>query len=104
MPRTAKANAGVAPSPAVTGAIPRARGRGRRNGKPHADGQPASRPNELQMLLEALQAMRVGDFSIRMPHDQIGLMGKIADTFNEIVAANERMAMQLELVGEVVGR
>ena len=30
--------------------------------------------------------------------------GKIADTFNEIVAANERMADQLEHVGQVVGR
>ena len=39
--------------------------------------------------------MRVGDFSVRMAGDQVGLMGKIADTFNEIVATNERMAGQL---------
>jgi ribosomal protein S28E/S33 len=32
------------------------------------------------------------------------LSGKIADTFNEIVAANERMANQLARVGQVVGR
>ena len=31
-------------------------------------------------------------------------MGKVADTFNEIVAANQRMAEQLERVGQVVGR
>jgi len=31
--------------------------------------------------------MRVGDFSVRLPRDQIGLAGKIADTFNEIVGA-----------------
>ena len=55
-------------------------------------------------LLEALQAMRVGDFSVRLPGDQTGLAGKIADAFNEIVAANERMAQQLEHVGQVVGR
>jgi HAMP domain-containing protein len=55
-------------------------------------------------LLHALQAMRVGDFSVRLPRDQVGLAGKIADTFNDIVAANERMAQQLEQVGEVVGR
>jgi HAMP domain-containing protein/CheY-like chemotaxis protein/signal transduction histidine kinase len=55
-------------------------------------------------LLHALMAMRSGDFSVRMPGDQIGLEGKIADTFNEIVAANERMAQQLERVGQVVGR
>jgi HAMP domain-containing protein/CheY-like chemotaxis protein/signal transduction histidine kinase len=59
---------------------------------------------ELHDLLDALQAMRVGDFSVRMPGNQVGLLGKIADTFNEIVAANERMAQQLERVGHVVGR
>jgi HAMP domain-containing protein/CheY-like chemotaxis protein/signal transduction histidine kinase len=59
---------------------------------------------ELRELLHALQAMRVGDFSVRMPGHQVGLMGKVADTFNEIVAANQRMARQLERVGQVVGR
>ena len=59
---------------------------------------------ELHDLLNALQAMRVGDFSVRMPGNRVGLLGKIADTFNEIVAANERMAQQLERVGHVVGR
>src|SRR5262245_16182396 len=59
---------------------------------------------ELHDLLNALQAMRVGDFSVRMAGNQVGLLGKIADTFNEIVAANERMAQQLEHVGQVVGR
>src|SRR3989454_6205145 len=55
-------------------------------------------------LLHALQAMRAGDFSVRMTGDHIGIEGKIADTFNEIVAANQRMAQQLEHVGQVVGR
>ena len=59
---------------------------------------------ELHDLLSALQAMRVGDFSVRMAGNQVGLLGKIADTFNEIVASNERMAQQLERVGHVVGR
>ena len=58
----------------------------------------------LTELLTALQAMRGGDFSIRLPGDNVGIEGKIADTFNEIIAANQRMAKQLERVGEVVGR
>src|SRR6202790_3279434 len=58
----------------------------------------------LTELLHALQAMRVGDFSVRMAGDRIGIMGKIADTFNEIVATNQRMAKQVERVGQVVGR
>jgi HAMP domain-containing protein/CheY-like chemotaxis protein/signal transduction histidine kinase len=59
---------------------------------------------DLNNLLSALQAMKIGDFSVRMAGNQLGIEGKIADTFNEIVAANERMAKQLEHVGHVVGR
>ena len=38
------------------------------------------------------------------PATRSASLGKIADTFNEIVAANQRMAQQLERVGQVVGR
>ncbi len=58
----------------------------------------------MQDLLHALQAMRAGDFSVRMSGHHLGIEGKVADTFNEIVAANQRMAQQLERVGQVVGR
>ena len=58
----------------------------------------------LTEILTALQAMRSGDFSARISGDRIGIEGKIADTFNEIITANQRMAKQLERVGEVVGR
>jgi HAMP domain-containing protein/CheY-like chemotaxis protein/signal transduction histidine kinase len=68
--------------------------------KPYANGK----PDPSQELLQALQAMRSGDFSVRMTGDHLGIEGKIADTFNEIVAANQRMAQQLERVGQVVGR
>src|ERR1700732_3744503 len=47
-----------------------------------------------QALLYALQAMRFGDFSIRLPGDQTGLQGKIADTFNDIVAAKVDSAIE----------
>src|SRR5262245_19269094 len=59
---------------------------------------------ELKDVLHALQAVRGGDFSVRLAGDHLGIEGKIADTFNEIVTANERMAKQLERVGQVVGR
>jgi len=67
----------------------------------HTNGTGAS---EFAEFLSALQAMRAGDFSVRMSSDHPGLAGKIADTFNEIVAANQRMSQELERVGEVVGR
>ena len=68
--------------------------------KPYTNGK----QDPSQELLHALQAMRSGDFSVRMTGDHLGIEGKIADTFNEIVAANQRMAQQLERVGQVVGR
>ena len=74
--------------------------RRRGKAKPYANGK----TDPSQQLLQALQAMRSGDFSVRMTGDHLGIEGKIADTFNEIVAANQRMAQQLERVGQVVGR
>src|SRR5262245_32822282 len=59
---------------------------------------------QLAALLESLQAVAAGDFSVRMPGSATGLIGKVADTFNVIVAANQRMAQQLDRVGELVGR
>src|SRR6187397_3209942 len=75
----------------------------KRAGKPDDD-SPGGSPLELQNLLQALRAMRAGDFSVRMTGEEDGLLGKIADTFNEIVAANQRMAEQIERVGQLVGR
>ncbi|WP_246317669.1 HAMP domain-containing protein [Hyphomicrobium methylovorum] len=55
-------------------------------------------------MLHALQAVKSGDFSVRMRGDWEGIPGKIADTFNDIIATNQRMAGQLHRVGEVVGK
>jgi HAMP domain-containing protein/CheY-like chemotaxis protein/signal transduction histidine kinase len=75
-------------------------------GERHVNGDDPTGLTEhsLTELLQALQAVRVGDFSARMAGDRVGLIGKIADTFNDIVATNQRMAQQLERVGQVVGR
>src|SRR4051812_30863172 len=70
----------------------------------HANGGTDASALDPSELLHALQVMRVGDFSIRMPSDRIGIAGKIADAFNDIVAANHRMAQQLERVGQSVGK
>ncbi|HYM04747.1 MAG TPA: HAMP domain-containing protein, partial [Stellaceae bacterium] len=59
---------------------------------------------DLHVLLDALDGMSVGDFSVRLPRHQAGIAGRVADRFNEIVTAIERMAQQLEQVGQVVGR
>ncbi|HXU47340.1 MAG TPA: HAMP domain-containing protein, partial [Thermoanaerobaculia bacterium] len=57
-----------------------------------------------RQLLHALQRMLKGDFSVQLPGDWSGVDGKIADTFNQIVAANQKMARDLKRVGQVVGK
>src|SRR5258706_5474107 len=61
-------------------------------------------PADLVAILGSLQTMRDGDFSVRLPGSWVGLSGKVADTFNEIVAANQHMATELKRVGQVVGK
>ncbi|MGH7561028.1 MAG: HAMP domain-containing protein, partial [Gemmatimonadales bacterium] len=55
-------------------------------------------------LLQALQRVKGGDFAVELPATWEGLDGRIAETFNEIVAANRRMAGELKRVGNVVGK
>ncbi len=59
---------------------------------------------DLALILASLQTMQDGDFSVRLPVAWVGLKGKIADTFNNIVAANQRMASELKRVGQAVGK
>jgi len=59
---------------------------------------------DLHALLYGLQAMSDGNFSVRLPGDWTGLEGKIADTFNKIVTANQTIAQELKRVGQVVGK
>jgi HAMP domain-containing protein/CheY-like chemotaxis protein len=59
---------------------------------------------DLHELLGAMQAVHDGNFSVRLPRHWTGLSGKIADTFNHIVASNERIAAELQRVGHVVGK
>src|SRR5688500_18695790 len=73
---------------------------GNGNGGGHAGAPEFDR----KKLLRALQAVRDGDFSVRLAPDQSGLGGKIADTFNEMVSANHRMASELERAGQMVGK
>jgi HAMP domain-containing protein/CheY-like chemotaxis protein/signal transduction histidine kinase len=59
---------------------------------------------DLNVILASLQCMQEGDFSVRLPGTWTGLPGKIADTFNDIIAANERMAGELKRLGQAVGK
>ncbi len=71
------------------------------NWGPGAVAQPAP---DLSVILGALQVMRDGDFSVRLPGSWTGLAGKVADTFNDIVATSEQMNRELRRVGQVIGK
>jgi len=71
-----------------------------RNGSQFGDEKDA----ELKQLLVALTAFKRGDFSVRLPEDWTGLAGKVADTFNDVIGANERMSRELERIVRIVGK
>ena len=55
-------------------------------------------------LLSALQALRRGNFSARLPVDWPGLGGRIADTFNEIVTLTQHLGSELARLNRAVGK
>jgi HAMP domain-containing protein len=57
-----------------------------------------------KQLLAVLMAFKKGDFSVRMPLDQTGIAGKIADTLNDVIEMNEKLANELARVSTVVGK
>src|ERR1043166_8514038 len=57
-----------------------------------------------KQLLTALKSFKRGDFSARLPEDWTGVAGKIADTFNDVIATNQRMTRELERIARVVGK
>ncbi|HTU42373.1 MAG TPA: HAMP domain-containing protein [Candidatus Aquilonibacter sp.] len=83
-------------------------GRLEENGKSKSNGNSGHKiepdPANLSVILASLQTMRDGDFSVRLPGSWTGLAGKIADTFNSIVAANQQISEELKRVGQVVGK
>ena len=65
--------------------------------------RPADRLDEA-VLLTVLSAFKSGDFDARMPLDWTGVAGKIADTLNEVIAANQTLEDELARVSRVVGK
>lgn len=55
-------------------------------------------------FLKVLVEVKNGNFSVRMPIDQIGLSGKICDTLNEIISINEKMMQEFTRAGNTIGK
>src|SRR5579859_8198491 len=65
---------------------------------------PTLSDEEAAILLVALVGVRNGDFSARLPVSWTGIHGRIADTFNDIVEMQARLAKELERVSYAVGQ
>src|ERR1700681_4130382 len=63
-----------------------------------------SKTRETNVLLHTLVAFKRGNFAVRMPVDEIGVAGKIADTLNEILDLNEKMVNELARISRAVGK
>ncbi len=59
---------------------------------------------DANQVLTALVAFRKGDFSVRLPVNQVGLAGKIVDALNDIFELNENMCAELGRVSTAVGK
>jgi HAMP domain-containing protein/CheY-like chemotaxis protein/signal transduction histidine kinase len=59
---------------------------------------------DARLVLRVLSDFRRGDFTTRLPSEQIGLTGKIYDALNEVIDMNERMAREFDRVATVVGK
>src|SRR6202790_120708 len=59
---------------------------------------------DANQVLAALFAFKKGDFSVRLPVNQVGLSGKIADVLNDIFELNESLATELARVSTAVGK
>src|SRR5262249_1459094 len=78
--------------------IPRLRARGNGHDRVPTD------PVDDAKLLEVLTALRHGNFAPRLPVKWTGVGGKVADTVNEIMDSNQRLARELERLARLVGK
>jgi hypothetical protein len=77
---------------------------GRAGANGSANGHEKAEALDEKLLLNILTAVKKGDFSSRMPTDQIGVTGKIYDALNEIIEKNEMLTSELGRISEVVGK
>src|SRR6266404_433696 len=72
-----------------------------RNGSSVRNGS-STRDNNV--LLKRLVAFKRGNFATRMPVDEVGVPGKIADTLNEILELNQKMVSEFARISKAVGK
>ncbi|MGH9759519.1 MAG: hypothetical protein ACREAC_01620, partial [Blastocatellia bacterium] len=66
--------------------------------------QAASASYDSNQLLQALLALKDGDFSARLPEPRSGPEREIAKAFNSVAALNRKLASELELASKAPAR
>src|SRR5262249_46698014 len=66
--------------------------------------RPVTSDQYLSDILIALQALKTGDGSVRLPAYWTGLPGKVAEALNDVVDLNQRMSDELARLSVVVGK
>jgi HAMP domain-containing protein/signal transduction histidine kinase/CheY-like chemotaxis protein len=59
---------------------------------------------ELREMLDALTALKRGDFTTRLPTSWTGLAGKVGDTFNEVMDQLQGMTDEIDRVSHIAGK
>src|SRR5688572_4787517 len=78
-----------------------------RRGKGTTNGVLETRPGETldsRALLHVLTEVRRGNFAVRLPAEQSGINGRVADAINDIIDLNERLTKELDKVSSQVGK
>jgi HAMP domain-containing protein/signal transduction histidine kinase/DNA-binding response OmpR family regulator len=66
--------------------------------------EPVTSDGEMAVLLHALTALKKGQPGVRLPAEWMGVAGKVADAFNQVVEMNEQLATELARLRRSVGR
>jgi HAMP domain-containing protein/signal transduction histidine kinase/CheY-like chemotaxis protein len=101
-PRTASSADNITldvPTPIITG---KANGNGN-GGKPQKNSNGSIDEIDSYELLRLLLEVKEGNFSVRMPGDNLGISGKICDTLNGIIQLNEALVEELTKARNTIG-
>ena len=61
-------------------------------------------PVDAKVLLAVLAQLKEGDFTARMPLEWTGVAGKVADSLNDVIIANQTFGSELARVSQLVGK
>src|SRR5215212_4317229 len=73
------------------------------NGK-HSLAEPDRNFLNDEELLRVLTEVKNGNFTVRMPINQVGVNGKICDLLNDVISLNEKMMQEFTRAGNTIGK